>query len=244
MQITFEAISYLITVLSLVAAVFLYLLQRNKKQLSYEFIRETPLILSAAASTEVSIAYRNQELSDPRIFLLRFVNTGTAPILPQDFETPLRVDFQPATVVSVTQSEASEDEIRANLVAEQNSLTVTPGLLNSGDWFAITALLDGQPVEPRITGRIVGVTRITPVSFRSKTTVDIVSAVDLLRERSRASAPIVAVGLLTTVTIATGLLTQLPTQLSRRQALLLIISSTVAGGLAAWQTATTRRNKT
>lgn len=240
MRVTVDIAGIAIAAIALAVAIAIYLHQRTYKQLTYEFIEEVPLIRGL---DNISVMYQDRIVSRPQLSLVRFANTGNVPLAAGDFATPIRVDLQPATVLRAEQIGSSSKQIQVDLTSESHALTVTPKLLNPREWFTISVLLDAPPPESVVIRRDAGASGVVPLLLGLRTAqVDIVSVLEVARNAWRTSAPIVVVGLLTTLSVASGLLVGFSS--SKPVIIVLtIFSSTAAGGLASWQVASARKNE-
>lgn len=116
----------------------------------------------------VNLEPSGRRLVLPLAFKLKLANTGTAPILPTDFASPLTIRFgeqcnfvggtidcSPHSIADVFESNGFE--------VDQGCLKIKPFLLNVGDEITFTGVLNGIIDEDGITiaGRVSGINTFT-----------------------------------------------------------------------------------
>ena len=113
---------------------------------------------------KIEIRYEGEAISDPYLMLVRFVNTGNKPIVPEDFKWPVHVEIEGLEKfpLSVGVAATSNPDLGAEVALEPDGGTLEPLLLNPGDWVTMSLLLDGAPSTWKVRGRVVGVKEFRP----------------------------------------------------------------------------------
>lgn len=149
-----------VSIVAIVASLFFI---RPYKSLSYEII-SSPLIMNAAG-LPVEVRAGGLVLGAPYYARVRFMASGTAPILASDHEAPVHIVTGPnATIVTAT-VRTVPPEIVATIARTDRSpdvgeaVDLSLGLLNPGDAVEVLLLTDGPP-KISIRGRVAGVPTI------------------------------------------------------------------------------------
>ncbi len=140
-------------------AVLIYLLQRNKKSLSYQIVSEAPLLsVREGLERNIKILFGEKPVPNVHLVVLRILNDGNTPILANDFQNNLRFSFGKNTsVLSVETLETAPKTFKPEVVIESNCVVFQPTLWNNGDMIAIQLLLGGYNNLIECDSRIVGV---------------------------------------------------------------------------------------
>jgi hypothetical protein len=98
---------------------------------------------------------------------LRIVNSGLAPIVPEDFIRPLNIKLDPGIrILEAHIWDQQPNSLEAKVVITDDSMIeIPPLLLNSGWSFSVSVKLD-QPSEINLDASIVGIDKIE--SWKSK----------------------------------------------------------------------------
>ena len=87
---------------------------------------------------EVKILYKNKSVSNVRLIILKIWNSGSTPILPQEYIDPIKFEFEEneeildADVLETVPSNI-KDKAKASMKLDTKSVTFEPLLLNSKD---------------------------------------------------------------------------------------------------------------
>jgi hypothetical protein len=158
-------------------AVAVWAALRRVNGLAYEYRSDRLAIIDAAATDQIKVLYRGQEVSNVRLARLRFVNVGRQPIRPTDFEEAISVRFPPeCTVLSGEIERARPEYLRVtfHLEGAEGSYTgigVEPMLLNPKDSFTLKLVLSGKDVVPSVTARIANISVIETLAPNRETPV-------------------------------------------------------------------------
>jgi hypothetical protein len=160
-------LSLVATIGTVIAAVVIYRLQRDRKNLAWYLISATKLLRDKANPIrELELRYKGEVIRDPYLLQLRFINNGNKPITAEDYKHPLRVSASDSRVLSAEVVETSQTDMGAKMSIGEQEATLDPLLLNPGDWVSWQILLDSVPSRWEVNGRIVGVREVRPYKAR------------------------------------------------------------------------------
>jgi hypothetical protein len=154
-------------VLAFIAAILtvvFFLAQRQNKALSYIVVANTRLLTVAKEiRPRVQILLDGQPVETAHYVLVKLINSGSAPIIPADYTTPVSIDIGDGVqILSLEVVETDPPGLNAVVSSKDNIISIEPLLLNKSDSISIKALTNKAPVQPFVVaGRIVGVKRIT-----------------------------------------------------------------------------------
>jgi len=157
----FIIISFL-TVISIGIPLYLYIKQKNEKQISYEI-----LSISSLFSTKPEYAGRLQVLFDGRnvtnvkLILLKIINSGSVPIPSSDYEMPLKISFDnTGEILTAEVTETNPTTINQSIVLSSDEVKINPALLNAGDYIILKIVSTHDIPKINVGGRIIGVKNI------------------------------------------------------------------------------------
>lgn len=167
----------------------------TRKTLDYEVVSDQ-IIVAARTGSSLTVKWNDRTLTNPRLIVLRVMNSGSREILPSDFEKPVTISVPGSTLIegTVTASAAGDysprakDDVRRNALGILNptidapdsnvtieSLTFSPQLLNPRDWFELQLVVDTPECDdahkdararPEIDTRFAGQTRLPDMWVR------------------------------------------------------------------------------
>lgn len=178
-------IAIVLGVAAIVVSVLIYLLQRNRKDLSYEVLTEASLLkMGDQITNELKIDFRGKPVSNLHLLEIRFINSGNASITPSDFVEPLEIYFPftsnntgilTADIENTNPKDLSvplrgytpnEEFMKTEKGGEAPQISagfaftnaqVSPVLLNKGDSFTVKMLVAEYSGKFLVKARIVGV---------------------------------------------------------------------------------------
>jgi hypothetical protein len=158
-------------VLGILALVFPFVL-RDRKALTYETLSNTQFVtVDHRVASRTQVLFDGHSVSDVRVIVLKVYNSGTLPILPQDFVEQVAIDFGPnAQIMSAASYKEGQQSVDAQVRVEGGRVTIEPLLLNAGDTVDLSVSLT-RFKELTFTGRIVGVNRIARRLYGRKDTL-------------------------------------------------------------------------
>jgi hypothetical protein len=160
----------ILTALGIVVAIGIYLRQRNIKRFEYQTLTSRELMVDTkiGGDKELRVSYGEREANDPRLTLLKLLNSGRVEIRSDDFEQPIRVVASPkASIVFTEVVGTNPDDLHPIItIVNERTLELKPLLLNAKDWVELQLLVDGDPTPLELSGRIAGVQRINDANVR------------------------------------------------------------------------------
>src|SRR3990172_5120414 len=162
-----EFLGVALAALAIIVIIVLYLLQRNRKGLSYEVVSHTPLLSrTEEVGGKLQILFDGKTVQDVHLVEVRIINSGNTPILPADYERPISLKFgENAQILTADVAETAPDSIRASISVERQKVVITPLLLNAGDSIKLKVLVAQSGGEPIPDGRIAGVRQIRKAEY-------------------------------------------------------------------------------
>src|SRR5215207_9277121 len=83
-----------LSILAIAVSIILYLLQRNRKELSYFIISKTPLVnVAKDVGDKLEIRFDGKVVRAVHLIVVRIFNSGNVPILPIDFQRDVSIVF-------------------------------------------------------------------------------------------------------------------------------------------------------
>ncbi|MGO9481167.1 MAG: hypothetical protein ACLP05_05240 [Candidatus Kryptoniota bacterium] len=137
--------------------------QRQRKSLSYDIPVSTQLLdVKEAVRSKLEILYEGKPVQDVHLLLVRIVNTGNLPILPNDYERPIRLEVGgKAQLLSCEVYDTSPKSLRVSPIIEGNNVNLPAIMLNGGDAIVLKLIVSNPSGGLQVDGRIVGVREIT-----------------------------------------------------------------------------------
>lgn len=162
----------ILSALGIVVAIGIYLRQRNIKRFEYQMLSSRELIVDAkiGGDKELRVSYGEREVNDPRLTVLKLLNSGRVEIRSDDFEQPIRVVASPkASIVFTEVVRTNPNDLHPIItIVNERTLELKPLLLNAKDWVELQLLVDGDPTPLEFSGRIAGVQGINDLNVRLK----------------------------------------------------------------------------
>lgn len=134
---------------------------REHKALSYTVVA-TQLLSKHAQDEPIEVLYGGVSVLQPQVTALTVVNAGNAPIKPDDFDGPLRINLpEGARLLSVSVEKSNPADLGPVVQKQQaTDLTIAPLLLNPQDRFRVRLVTADALGEIRLQGRIAGVKQV------------------------------------------------------------------------------------
>lgn len=164
--------------------------QRRRKVLAYTANMDEVLVGPRLFGSDIQIVVAGRVLRAPHVMVLTIRNVGNEEVCADDFERPLRVHLPGVDLVDCrVRSDVADLSVKVAEL-EGGGIEIEPLLLNPGEGFALTALLDGQADKPRVEARVAGTkvcdeTRDGPVSM---------AVLDALGDEFPAGVPMMVLG--------------------------------------------------
>jgi uncharacterized membrane protein YeaQ/YmgE (transglycosylase-associated protein family) len=152
--------------LSLAAIILTFLLlreQRQDKALSYEVLANAPLLnVDGNIRERVQILLDYRPVENIHYLLLRLINTGTVPILPSDFFTPIIIEVQSdAQLLNVEVKDTDPPRVPVAFTIDRNMVKIEPLLLNGDDTISLNILTDKAVQLQAVFARIKNIREIS-----------------------------------------------------------------------------------
>lgn len=165
-----------IGILTMISGFVIYLLQRNKKRLTYHVLTETALLsIDDAIKGRIEIKYEKKKIQNIHLLIIKIENTGNIPIPSTDYEKSIIFSFPNSEVLSVEVTETSPKNLNPTIGKEISNITINPILLNKKDYIVFKMLLAEYAEKIDVESHIVGVKEIERVNkgdkFASNTTM-------------------------------------------------------------------------
>ncbi len=159
----FEVLGILASIAGLVISIFSYWIgKRSSKKLSYSILMQQPLlVLPEDLKDDLQVFYNQTPLRDAHLVLIELKNSGTTPILPNDYLTPLTVNFgDSAKIISTEVISQSPHLGNVKITPEQSRVMLTPSPLNPNDSLTLRLIVGNFSGNTVLEGRLTGVSRI------------------------------------------------------------------------------------
>jgi hypothetical protein len=149
-------------IIAVFISVGVYIKQRRIKNLSFQIVSRTPLLsMSDELDGVLQIQYDGVPVQQVHLIVIKFINSGNVSILASDYERAISINFgKEAQILTAEIVETNPDTLEPSLINEDNSVQITPILLNKNDTFSIKMLVCKFEDEINFDGRIIGVERI------------------------------------------------------------------------------------
>lgn len=144
-------------------SIYLFILQKNKKALSYRIITETALLtVNEEIKGKLKIVYENVPVQDVHLLVMKIENSGNVPITSSDFEEPLTFSFGETTqILSAETTDVVPRTLKPIIsIKDSNKIILEPTLLNGKDNFVVKLLLAQYNKYILPEARIIGVGEI------------------------------------------------------------------------------------
>lgn len=113
----------------------------------------------------LTVRWKGQDVSNLRLLELTVENTGSEPIRPSDFATPLILTISeedPGEILDVRSVDAHPPTVATNVQTTPKRVDIQPLLLNPGDGFSLSLVTTSvAPLALRTQARIAGVHDVT-----------------------------------------------------------------------------------
>ena len=118
---------------------------------------ETKILSSKSRSLPLKVVYDDLEVDSPNIVVLRVGNSGKAEIHGDDFDGPVRIEFNESRLLAASVSRKLDESINIDIVRDgDKSVSFTPRLLNVGEWVELQFVTDGLLEVPKVHARVAG----------------------------------------------------------------------------------------
>lgn len=154
-----QFVGAIIAVIALGISVIFFILQRNKKSLSYDVLSNISLLYAREEiQDELQILYKGISVKNVSLLILKIINDGNQPIKTTDFEKPLSFTFSQNTqVLSAEVFKVSPENLEVVIENQNDRITLNPLLFNNGDFISLKIILNNFERKIKADTRIIGV---------------------------------------------------------------------------------------
>lgn len=153
-----------------ILAIVVYKLQRNRKELTYDLVASTTLVkIDKSLGSRIQVLCDGVPVPDMSLIVLQIGNTGNQEIRAIDYERAISVTFPGSQ--RILSSEVSRTEplsLAPTVSIDENSVSIEPCLLNSGDYMILSFLVAKYDNMIAVDGRIAGVAKIRSVTAKPR----------------------------------------------------------------------------
>ncbi len=125
-----------------------------------------PLFIQTKKDSDFKIQFKDKEVKNPFLYSITIENTGSEPILNEDFINPLTIDFNgTAQVVKASIISSSNrglwDEFLDNADIQGSKLIIPDLFLNQKDTFTVNIITEGKADTIHYSHKITGIPELT-----------------------------------------------------------------------------------
>lgn len=125
-----------------------------------------PLFIQTTKDSDFKILFKDKEVKNPFLYSITIENTGSEPILNEDFRNPLTIDFKGAEqVVKASLITSSNrglwDEFLEKSNIQGTKLIIPNLFLNQKDTFTVNIITDGKADTIHYSHKITGIPELT-----------------------------------------------------------------------------------
>jgi hypothetical protein len=139
-------------ILAIVATYHVFILSRETKEMRVVtltdavLIENPPFVDTGDLSQELSISYKGETVTSLSLLEISLENSGTKSVLEDDYQQPIRIVFpRSSKIIDARIINAFPRNIYPEITAKDNTATVSPVLLNSGDRIIIRLIVNDMP---------------------------------------------------------------------------------------------------
>lgn len=154
---------------TLATSFLIYLLQRQRKAISYEVVSRNQLLtVREELEGKLQVLYEGDPTKDICLLVLKLINSGNLPVSTSDYECPISfATGANSKILSAVVTNKDPQELSIELVVEPSRVVVQPALLNPKDSITLKILVSDFAGSIIPHARIVGVKAITKASSNS-----------------------------------------------------------------------------
>ena len=164
-----QILGVFLTMLGIVAAVWIYWLQRQTKELAFGIISSRRLIkASDEVSSRITMQLDGKTVTNLYLIIFALKNSGDQAIVKADFERPLRITFPGGCILSATVTSQFPRNIAAEVESDDHHAQLRPLLLNSGDQVVLQLLVSTTNTEPSVDIRILDIPELSLINTKAR----------------------------------------------------------------------------
>ena len=164
-----QFIGAVLAVLGIGAALWIYWLQRQTKELAFGIVSSRRLLsIADEVSSRVTVELDGKSVKSLHLLVYGLKNSGHRAISPSDFQRPLSISFSEGRVISAEIASQIPPNLGATLVFAESSVELQPLLLNAGDQILLQVLLSAPSPSESVDTRILDVPALVPINVRPR----------------------------------------------------------------------------
>lgn len=179
-------VGVIITLVGVAFSIYTFFSQKAKKQIKFIKFSPSPLVKKSRAYAEdLKIYFQDNEISEAYTIVFDIINSGNQPIDKGDFGGSVDLVFdENAKILKAEVLYTYPPELKeyAEIEVSQNTLQLSPLMINSGDEIYISTVVTYSS-EAKVRGRIKGVNELVIEGYRDKSAnryKDVVFSVSVL----------------------------------------------------------------
>lgn len=151
----------------IVVSALFYWISLRPKRFGWQLISSNGIVSAKGRSLPLKVVYDGQEVSSPNIIVMKIGNAGKSEITAEDYDGPVRIQFNKSSLLACDVSGRLNEQITASVLKDtSSSVVVEPTLLNPGEWIILQFVTDGPLEIPTVHARVAGQT--SPVNDVAK----------------------------------------------------------------------------
>jgi hypothetical protein len=157
-------------IVTIIVALVIYLLQKQKKILSFKIFTNTSLLsVQEEIKKDIEILYKGNPVKQVQLIILKIVSLGNIPIRCDDYDTPITIYLgEKSQILSAEILGKKPDDLKISIKVEGNKIVIQKCLLNQDDMVAVRILATNVCKKLKVQGRIAGVQKISEITEDSR----------------------------------------------------------------------------
>jgi hypothetical protein len=153
--------STILGIIGIILSIYLYTKQK-RREFTYDVVSEFLLLnINEEVKKRIKVTFDDKNIENILLVIIKVWNSGSSPIIPQDYIEPLTIDYGNNIVLLNTEiTEKTPKELKINYKIDNNKIVLDPILLNSKDSFTIKAILNEEKCAIELKARIIGLSSI------------------------------------------------------------------------------------
>jgi hypothetical protein len=162
-------IGTILALFAIIVTVVIYLLQRNKKLLTYQILTNTQLFkVGEKLKGKLEMIYDGIPVKNMFLVMIRIENNGNQSITSQDFEKPISIFFgDEAKILNAEVEDVFPKNLKPVIAIEKpNQIVIQPLLLNKKEGFVLKFLFQDYGNIIEFDARISGIREVYKIYDR------------------------------------------------------------------------------
>ncbi|TAA11979.1 hypothetical protein EA658_12535 [Pseudoxanthomonas winnipegensis] len=169
-----QFIGAVLALAGIVAAILIFIMQREVRELSAGFLVKKHLIsVSDSVSDRISIRLDGRDIENLKIYSYGFKNSGNVEIRPNDFEKSVSLTIgDGAEIVEFSVAKVNPPALDPIVSGDKSKILIDPLLLNPGDYFVVDVLATGASSTLNVDCRVAGISSLQKINSGVRYTSD------------------------------------------------------------------------